>query len=365
MDKIRLNIIITLIVIFVLAALYSFLKKKDYTFLVSECDAKINSILEKHGIDTDNPGKIAQKKISGFRAQAIFLEKSFYISAKQNTKKLTTELSSAISGLPLVSIGKIQKKKAPKEQLITLEFYYKHLLLYRLILKQKRVTAKIAIVLDDWGYNDQLFKEALKLDSPITFAILPELPYSAEIAAALHKHGYEFILHLPLEPHNSSAQTLEKNTILTTMSQKEIQDILNRHIASLPGLKGVNNHMGSKATEDRQTMLYVLEILKAKRLYFLDSYTSNKSILESVTGETGVPFYKRDIFIDDKYDSSSIKNELIKAKDLAKTRGYVIVIGHAKPLTIAALKELIPKFEKEGCAFVYVSDLASLNSANK
>jgi Uncharacterized protein conserved in bacteria len=107
---------------------------------------------------------------------------------------------------------------------------------------------------------------------------------------SLRNAGQEYILHLPLEPHNAAGQSLEKNTILTAMSEEETLDIMRNDMRSLPGISGINNHMGSLATEDERLMRRLMTELKRDNLYFLDSYTSNASVAETTARESGGPF---------------------------------------------------------------------------
>ncbi|RJO63876.1 MAG: divergent polysaccharide deacetylase family protein [Candidatus Omnitrophota bacterium] len=215
---------------------------------------------------------------------------------------------------------------------------------------------KIAIVLDDWGYNAKIASSLENIHANLTMSVLPNLAYSKAIAALLHKRGFEIILHLPLEPHEK--YRLEKNTIMSSMDRTEIQGTLKKDLAAIPYCKGVSNHMGSKATEDKRTMGIIFEELNKKGLYYLDSFVSPKSVCAVVAGEMRVLFAKRDIFLDNKADPSYIKEQVHKLKDQADEKGYAIGIGHARRVTIETLKEVIPLLEKEGYSLVFVSELA-------
>ncbi|MCP4649047.1 MAG: divergent polysaccharide deacetylase family protein [PVC group bacterium] len=217
--------------------------------------------------------------------------------------------------------------------------------------------AKLAIVLDDWGYNKAILKDFLALNTPMTCSILPHLPYSADIANRLHKLKYEFILHLPMEPYNADQISMEKNTILTTMNSQQITKIIQQAITNIPHLKGANNHMGSKATADETIMNIVLTELKNNGLFFLDSYVDSKSVGRKVAQAINISFLKRDVFIDNNGDAESIRQQLEQAKIIALGQGQAIAIGHAKPTTMSVLAKTIPEFKKEGITFVYLSEL--------
>jgi len=218
---------------------------------------------------------------------------------------------------------------------------------------------KIAIVLDDWGYNQRNVKYLKNIDSPLTISILPDLSYSRKIAEAARKNKKEIILHLPLEPHPYESMGLELNTIKTSMSNRTIIRLLNKSIKSVPYLKGVSSHMGSKATEDEKIMGTIFHELKKRRLYFLDSLATAKSVCEKVAKKSRLDYAKRNTFLDNKQDAGYIKQQLAVLVKVAEEKGQAIGIGHDKRITLEVLEEEIPRLEEEGFLFVFLSDLVN------
>lgn len=218
------------------------------------------------------------------------------------------------------------------------------------------IKGKIAIVLDDWGYNLNNLGILDNIKLPLTCAVLPDLPYSSTIAQEAHIKGFEVILHLPMEPHEK--YRLEKNTILTDMDEERITAILNQDLSSMVYAKGVSNHMGSRATEDIRTMGAIFRELKKRRIYFLDSFVTNKSICSNLALRFGLGFAKRDVFLDNKNDPEYILRQIYTLKLKAKSKGGVIGIGHDRKVTLEVLAKIMPQLEKEGYRFVFVSDLA-------
>ena len=355
MNKKQLSSIITFGVIAVIVITIFILRKTDYSHFTFKCDKIAYDILLEHGVNTEAPLKTTHQRVSGFRKEAQSIEKEFLLPRKQSLAEIKNAFLTNTAFKP-VRLGKIQKKQTKKEHILILDFFYKNLKLYRLILRQKIVLADIALVIDDWGYSNKVLRKSLKLGIPLTYAILPRLPYSARIARRVSSSGHEVILHLPLEPHNAQRHPLEKNTIFTSMSKEEIENIIKDDMASVPNLKGINNHMGSKATESEYVLNILFEQIKKNGLYFLDSYTSNETLAPQVALQKEISFFKRDVFIDNVSSKDHIKRQLIKAKNIAAKKGSVIAIGHAKELTINTIKEIIPEFEREGFRFVHLSD---------
>jgi len=215
---------------------------------------------------------------------------------------------------------------------------------------------KIAIVLDDWGYNLNNLPLAASIKYPITASVLPNLSYSKKAARELHRRGWQVILHLPLEPHDQVR--LEKDTIMASMDKATVRDILDRDLADIDYVMGVSGHMGSLATEDPAIMEVIFKDLLSRQFFFLDSFVTSNSVCAQVARSVGLPFIKRDVFLDNKLEPEYIKKQIYQLKTKARIYGRAVGIGHDRRATLQVLKEIMPQLEKEGYKFVYVSELA-------
>jgi len=217
------------------------------------------------------------------------------------------------------------------------------------------IKGKIAIVLDDWGYNLNNMPVLEQIKYPLTLSVLPNLSYSSAVARKLHAKGYEVILHLPMEPLERTR--LEKNTIMVGASESVIKKIIDQDLSSLVYANGVSNHMGSRVTENTKTMEKVFKELKKRKLYFLDSYVSSKSVCSELAKKFGVGFARREIFLDNQEDPVYIRGQIRKLMNRAREKGAAIGIGHDRKVTLEVLREVMPQLEKEGYKFVFVSEL--------
>jgi hypothetical protein len=218
---------------------------------------------------------------------------------------------------------------------------------------------RIALVIDDLGENYEMYKELESLQVPITYAILPFQTHSVKIADAIHaKACGEIMLHLPLEPWNSENHSINHGTLRTDMAREELLAQLEKNINAVPHLAGVSNHMGSKFTEDRGNMGLVLNTLKEKELYFLDSRTSKKTVGHGMAREMQLKTARRDLFLDSTHDQQFVEKQLQKILPLAQRRGgRLVVIGHPHQYTISALKHYLPSLKQQGIAIVPLSEL--------
>lgn len=206
----------------------------------------------------------------------------------------------------------------------------------------KRELPLVAIVIDDLGFQKHVAVEFIDLDMPLTLSFLPQAPFSAEMAKQAFEKGKETLLHLPMEPKAFPETDPGPEALLTRMTDGEIQKILEKDLEAFPRVSGVNNHMGSRFTEDRDKMAVVLRTLKGKKLFFLDSRTTPHSVALSVASQVGVKAIPRDIFLDNVLEGEAIEHQLDQLIRLAQERGSGVACGHPYPETLKALREKIP-----------------------
>ena len=233
---------------------------------------------------------------------------------------------------------------------------------YILVFKKKFFAASkpkqmpvVALVIDDLGYNLSRARSLFKLNVPLTVSILPHHKFSRQVALEAHQKSWEVILHLPMEPHQCEPKYLEKNTLLIQMSKEEILEILDSDLQDIPWVVGVNNHMGSMMLEDERSMYIILEELKNRGLYFLDSRTTQKSVGYKLAQKLGVPSAYRHVFLDNKKDLNYIEGQIDLLIEKTLEQGEAIGIGHLHPKTIKAIKRAVPKFEEKGIILVTLS----------
>lgn len=217
---------------------------------------------------------------------------------------------------------------------------------------------KVAIVMDDFGYNMNNLERLFAIKKAVTFSVLPNLPYSKKIARLASSKGHKVILHLPLESNDEYAPA-EIGTIKTDMSEKEILALLDKDIAGVPGLSGVSNHQGSRATEDKRTMSIILSALKKRGLYFFDSLVTDKSVCQEAAAQARVPYAKRDIFLDNENNPEYIEKQMLSLRKAAFKYGSVIAVCHDRKNTITVLNKMMPEFAEEGIRFVYLSEMVN------
>lgn len=219
---------------------------------------------------------------------------------------------------------------------------------------------RVAIVIDDLGGNPRAARELLAIAQPLTFAVLPKLAHSRETAEGAAEAGKEVLLHLPMEPLDYPEKNPGPGALLSTMSPERMLAVLEEDLREVPHSVGVNNHMGSLLTEDEEVMRLVLTFVKERDLFFLDSYTTPRSVVERVAHQLKLPTASRHVFLDHVPDDAEyVAGQLEKLASTARRHGAAIGIGHPRPATISALKEHLPALAEDGVEVVPLSHLVS------
>ena len=211
----------------------------------------------------------------------------------------------------------------------------------------------VVIVIDDMGISQKRTADISSLQAPLTVSFLTYGRRLAEQIQNSRTSGQEVMIHVPMEA--LKAVDTAPDVLTTKMTKDEIKANLQAMIAKFENIKGINNHMGSKLTEDKEKMLAVMEVLQEQGLFFLDSKTSAASRAEEAAAEIGIAYAHRHVFLDNNNDKQYILGQLKKTEQLARKNGYAIAIGHPKTQTYAALKEWLPKLKQQGIEVVPLS----------
>lgn len=218
-----------------------------------------------------------------------------------------------------------------------------------------QVTGRLAIVIDDAGRDLDSQHIYEQMGIPLTLAVMPDQVHTRDAALSWRTHGLPVILHQPME--SVSGIGMEPKVILTSMSDAAIRQMLRDSLSQLPEAIGINNHQGSKATIDARTMDIVMNELHHRGLLFFDSHTNSTTAADKAAKTYGVPYVRNDLFVDNSASVSDICAMIQEGADRAKKKGTYIIIGHCRPHTAEAFRQMVPKLKAQGIEFVYLSSL--------
>ncbi len=216
---------------------------------------------------------------------------------------------------------------------------------------------RIAIIIDDLGYQLALGRRAIALPGPVSYAVLPGTPRGRTLAASANAEGKDVLLHLPMQAVGSDTHA-EPVTMTLDMSREHFGRAFETAFAAVPFAIGVNNHRGSLLTRHPGHMRWLMqEILERESLFFIDSYTTKESVALQIAAETGVRAIKRDVFLDNEPATGTIRQQFERLKSLARLRGAAVAIGHPHEATLAFLETALPELAEQGFELVPISEL--------
>jgi polysaccharide deacetylase 2 family uncharacterized protein YibQ len=223
---------------------------------------------------------------------------------------------------------------------------------------------RIALVIDDLGVDKARTQQVIRLRAPLTLSFLTYASGLKEMTAEAQAAGHELLMHVPMEP-GSTIIDPGPNVLLTGIPRPELEASLRWNLDQFNGYVGINNHMGSRFTADLSGMVVVMEELKRRKLLFLDSVTAANSVAGKAARRVGVPYARRNVFIDNEDNVEAIKKQLFQVERLAAQTGVAIAIGHPREATLNALIPWLGDVEARGFQLVPISAVIESGSASR
>ena len=201
--------------------------------------------------------------------------------------------------------------------------------------------ADLAIVIDDVGYSLERSERVIALPGPLTIGVLPFAPHAAEAARRAGAAGKEVILHQPMEPVPAAHVHNVDGTLTLNMTAERFSTLFAAAVKAVPNVIGVNNHTGSLLTQHPEPMNLLMEQIRARGLFFLDSRTTHKTVALSIAQKWQVPSIQRDVFLDHVAERAAIASEFQRALAIARRQGHAVLIAHPYPVSLAFLEDAL------------------------
>ena len=214
---------------------------------------------------------------------------------------------------------------------------------------------RIAIIIDDLGYQLDAGLRALNLPGPISYAVLPATPSGTSLALTAHAKGKEVLLHLPLESVDRENLD-EPGAITLDMNRDAFHEAFGAALESVPYAIGVSNHRGSLLTRHPGHMAWLMEEIAAHEgMFFVDSFTTHESIAMQIAAESGVAAARRHVFLDNDRSPGALRKEFDRLTALARSKGVAVAIGHPYPETLQFLERELLELDSSTIMLIPVS----------
>ncbi|KIX13369.1 divergent polysaccharide deacetylase family protein [Dethiosulfatarculus sandiegensis] len=273
----------------------------------------------------------------------------------KDKKQISTLKNALLKGLKGFKL-KIARQRH-KRGLILLVYYQKRLT-HRVILLHNGLPSSTsipkadkrhlaAIIIDDMGYQLKPAQILARMSLPITFSILPHAPHGKEVAGLAARHKKEILLHLPMQPKSYPKVSPGPGGLYLDMPFAKLKAVTKADIDSVPLAVGVNNHMGSQFTESPRVLKPVLNQIKDRGLFFVDSFTSPNSQAMKVAQSLGMRTWRRHVFLDHDPSPEAIRRQMERFISLSKRQNRVVAIGHPHKSTISVIEKYKARLKKE------------------
>ncbi|MDA7687334.1 divergent polysaccharide deacetylase family protein [Pseudomonadales bacterium] len=225
--------------------------------------------------------------------------------------------------------------------------------------------ARLAIIIDDIGYNLPLGQRAIDLPGAITYAILPHTPVAERLArkAISSRSNKEIIVHMPME--SQLGNKLGPGGLVAGLDKTEFLAAVRSALEHVPHARGLSNHMGSYLTTLPSQMHWLMTELARQGYYYIDSKTVTNGQASAAAINSQVPYIARDIFLDHDPAPAAIQAAFNKAKRMARQDGIAVVIAHPYRSTLDFLEQQLPVLSRQGYTLVRASEAINYRQAAK
>jgi uncharacterized protein len=216
--------------------------------------------------------------------------------------------------------------------------------------------ARLAIIIDDLGSDRTAADAVFALGYPLTISVLPDHEHSADIANEAHGRGFQVMLHLPMQ--SVANEMPEARELRSGMPASEVAAMVDQFLQNVPSAAGVNNHQGSQATADPALMDELMPVLRDRHLFYVDSRTTAATVAYDAAQDFGVRSAFRNVpFLDDVAEVAAVRKQLELALRGAREKGDAVAIGHPRPATLQALREVLPQAQAQGIRLVPAAEI--------
>jgi polysaccharide deacetylase 2 family uncharacterized protein YibQ len=201
--------------------------------------------------------------------------------------------------------------------------------------------APVVWVMDDMGRDAVTAETVLQWPPFVSIAVLPDGAVAERLGREACRQGRDVLIHLPMTSIRPDADP-GPMAVSTSMAASDVYRILAHARRILPCAKGLNQHMGSRASQEFPTMVRVVQAGQSLGLrFFIDSRTAARSYLCDAADRFGIPCLRRTFFFDADASPEELPARWRQVVSRARWDSRpVVVIAHPYPATLAFLDRL-------------------------
>ncbi len=197
---------------------------------------------------------------------------------------------------------------------------------------------RLAIIVTGLGLSPVATEAAIRrLPAEITLAFHPGAVDLAKWAEVARRAGHEVLLSIPMESADFPFDDPGPYALLTSLDTQENLGRLERIMGRLTGFVGVIGIMGSKFSQDEDSLRPVLKSLHERGVMYVEGANAAESLAPRIATEIGLPRVLVDVVLDDEPSRAAIERQLAQLETAARDRAVAVGIARPYPVVIASL----------------------------
>ncbi|MBN1754790.1 divergent polysaccharide deacetylase family protein [bacterium] len=218
---------------------------------------------------------------------------------------------------------------------------------------------KIALVINNPVYQEDLLSSYLNIGFPVNFSFLPDHPDSNKLASQILDMGSEIALAIPMECEDYPSRNLGNNAIFVNLPEVEICSRLQELVKTIPELKVITNFRDSRVLKHQHPTSVILDFLKREDFVFWESFPLKSDILDELARDMGQPILHTQVYLDlNDLEIETIESILLSSALEARNISEPIIWeGDFSQKNYEALRKSKNILESWGVEFVLLSQL--------
>jgi len=215
---------------------------------------------------------------------------------------------------------------------------------------------KVAIIVDDLGPDLMTYSKIFKIKYPLTLSIMPAMTKTKWVVKNIPTSNFEILIHFPWEAISKKVDNYPIR-ISSGMKTTKIKKMIKSAVLENPRAVGINNHMGSLISTNKDILDIFMADIKGRDLFFVDSMTVRGSKAALIARKKSIKTISNSFFLDHQNKEKSFRKSFRLMVRKAVKNGSTVAICHAnRSVSVRLLPELMRIYSKD-VDFVFVSTL--------
>jgi polysaccharide deacetylase 2 family uncharacterized protein YibQ len=229
--------------------------------------------------------------------------------------------------------------------------------------KQSDRKPRVAIIISNLGLSKTYTAAALQMmPKNVTFSFSHIAPKLKNWIRQARQKGNEVLIDLPMEPIGFPRNDPGRDTLLTSLSEVENLNRLERIMVKAGGFVGLLGTHGNNFLLNSESLLPMLKSIKDRGLLYVDNRSTSRSLGPELASTIQLPRAFNNSFIDKVPSKKYISNKLNELEKIVKQKRFAVAIAQPLPISLELLSRWIRGLKAKGIALAPISAMADKQS---